>query len=51
MARDSLQGRDWRSLRYCHESCPIGIMDMRKAWNGERLSLLSENVWNGLQER
>lgn len=26
-------------------------MVMRKAWNGEKLSLLSENVWNGLQER
>lgn len=51
MAGDSLQGREWRSPRHCHESCLIGTMFMHKAWNGEKLSLLSENVWNGLQER
>lgn len=33
------------------QSCLIGTMVMHKAWNGEKLSLLSENVWNGLQER
>lgn len=26
-------------------------MVMHKDWNGEKLSLLIENVWNGLQER
>lgn len=50
-AGDSLERREWMSLRDSHESCLIGTMVMHKAWNGEKLSLLSENVCNGLQER
>lgn len=37
-AGNSLQGREWRSLRHSYESCLIGTMVMHKAWNGENLS-------------